>query len=81
MEMNEHSQFCHPDEDGHCAICADEGVPAQVLSLQPFEMALVAMNGRQQEVALDLVDNVQIGDWLLIHVGVAIAKLEREESG
>lgn len=67
---------CIPNADGSCAICADEGIPGQVLELRPFNMALVQMPTTEQEVALDLLDDVQVGDRLLVHVGVAIAKLE-----
>jgi hydrogenase assembly chaperone HypC/HupF len=47
-----------------------------VIALRPNEMALVEMDNSQQEVALDLIENVQVGDRLLVHVGVAIARLE-----
>lgn len=70
--------FCIPGPEGSCAICADEGLPGQVLELRPFNMALVALSEGEQEVALDLVENVQVGDQLLVHVGVAIAKINDE---
>ena len=70
------SIVCEPGPDGHCAICADEGIPGRVLEIRPNNLALVEMPSSQIEVALDLIDNVQIGDQLLIHAGVAIAELE-----
>lgn len=70
--------FCISGPDGSCSICADEGLPGQVLELRPFDMALVALPEGEQEVALDLVENVQVGDQLLVHVGVAIAKINHE---
>jgi hypothetical protein len=69
-------QHCEPGPDGHCSICSDEGIPGRVIALRPNEMALVEMDNSQQEVALDLIENVQVGDRLLVHVGVAIARLE-----
>lgn len=71
-----HELICIPDENGHCAICADEGVPGQVVALRPFNMALVQLPTGDQEVALDLLDAVQVGDRLLVHAGVAIARLD-----
>ncbi len=71
---------CGPDANSHCAICADEGIWGEVIALRPFDMALVKVHDGEQEVALDLVENVQIGDQLLVHVGVAIARLDRGES-
>ena len=67
---------CDPGPDGYCAICSDEGKPGRVLELLPDNLALVQTDSGQEEVALDLFDNIQIGDHLLIHVGVAIAQLE-----
>lgn len=67
---------CEPGPDGHCAICSDEALPGQVLEIRPNQIALVQMETVQLEIALDLVENVQTGERLLIHAGVAIAKLE-----
>lgn len=72
---------CTPGPDGHCALCADEGLPGQVLALQDDNMALVAMAGGQQAVALDLVEEAQVGDWVLVHLGFAIARLEGGPQG
>jgi len=69
---------CTPGPDGRCALCAYEGLPGQVLELRPGLMGWVALQGAQQEVALDLLDEVQVGDWVLVHLGVAIARLEGE---
>jgi D-sedoheptulose 7-phosphate isomerase len=67
---------CTPGPDGRCAICSDEGVPGRVLEVRSGNMALVEMPTGPQEVALDLVEDVRVGDRLLIHVNVAIASLE-----
>lgn len=67
---------CIPDEYGKCSICADDGIPGTVLTLRPNNMAILVMPTGNQEVAIDLVENVQIGDYLLVHLGFAIAKLE-----
>lgn len=76
--MTHDSEFpiCIPDAHGHCPVCADEAIPGRVLALRPFNMALVEMPQAQQEVALDLIDDAQVGDQLLVHAGVAIAKIE-----
>lgn len=69
---------CLPHSDGYCAICADEGIPGQVLSLKPNVMALVKTNQGDREIAVDLIEEIKVGDWVLIHAGVAIARLEQE---
>ena len=68
---------CTPDADGHCSLCADEGLPGRVLELHPEAMALVEMPAGPQLVALDLIEDAQVGDWLLIHLGFAIARLDK----
>ncbi len=74
----EDAPVCTPSPDGRCSICADEGLPGRVLELRPGNLALVEMPGGPQEVALDLLDDVKTGERLLVHLGVAIARLEAE---
>ena len=69
---------CTPGPDGRCAICADEATPGRVLELRPGNIALVEMPGGPQEVAIDLVEEVRVGDRLLVHLGFAISRLEVE---
>ena len=59
-------------EDGHCITCSDEGVPMRVLEL--CGGGLVRCDDGV-EVMIDLVGAVEPGDELLVHAGVALAKL------
>lgn len=43
-------------------------------------MGVVEHNGVRREVGLMLMDDVKLGDWVLIHAGFAISKLNREEA-
>ena len=74
--LNDDAPVCAPGPDGHCALCADEGVPGQVAALLSDNLAVVDMAGGRQEVALDLVDDAPVGAWVLVHLGFAIARLE-----
>lgn len=61
----------------HCALCADEGLPARVLALdETTNLARVQLENEEREVALDLLDGVRVGDFVLVHLDVAIAKLD-----
>ncbi len=61
----------------HCALCADEGLPARVLRVDEMtNLAVAQLENEQREVALDLLDGVQVGDFVLVHLDVAIAKLD-----
>ncbi len=53
-------------------------VPAEVIEKKEGNIAVVDYGDLQQEVRLDLVD-VDIGEFVLVHVGFAIQKLSREE--
>jgi hydrogenase expression/formation protein HypC len=56
----------------HCVTCADEGVPMRVLEVRPGNIALCEGD---VEVMTDLVGDVSSGDDVLVHAGVAIARL------
>jgi hydrogenase expression/formation protein HypC len=53
-------------------------VPAEVIEKKEGNIGVVDYGDLQQEVRLDLVD-VDIGEFVLVHVGFAIQKLSREE--
>jgi hypothetical protein len=63
---------------GHCATCADEGVEGRVVALLAGALAEVEMQGRVREVAVDLLGEVSVGDRVLVHAGVAIARLQTD---
>jgi hypothetical protein len=67
---------CEPNEYGHCATCADEARQARVLRVDELAgLATVDVNGTTGEVDISLVDELAPDDYVLIHGGVAIAKL------
>lgn len=43
-------------------------------------MGVVESLGVQREVGLMLLEDVKEGDWVLIHAGIAISKLNQEEA-
>jgi hydrogenase expression/formation protein HypC len=53
-------------------------IPAEVLEIKEGNVGVVDFGDLQQEVRLDLVD-VNVGDFVLVHVGFAIQRLSREE--
>ncbi len=44
------------------------------------DMGMVEYNGVRREVGLMLLEDVKLGDWVLIHAGFAISKLNQEEA-
>jgi hypothetical protein len=60
----------------HCATCSDEARPAKVLSVDAATgLAFVTIGDTSGEVDISLVDQVEPGQVLLIHGGVAIGKI------
>lgn len=66
---------CEPDPvTGRCATCADEAVEGRVLALGEDALAQVQMEGTIRTVAMELLDDVRVGERVLVHAGVAIAR-------
>ena len=62
--------------DTHCITCSDEGLPMRVVAARDDGLALCAdEGGAELDVMIDLVGPVTPGDGLLVHAGVALARL------
>lgn len=55
------------------------GVPMQVKTIDN-DVAICEIDGVQREASLMMLDDVRIGDYLLIHAGFAIEKIDDEEA-
>ena len=56
-------------------------VPAQIIAItQDQANATVQLSGVLVEVSLALVEDVLVGDYVLIHVGFALQKIDPEEA-
>jgi hydrogenase expression/formation protein HypC len=55
-------------------------LPAKVLQLDGPDSATVELGGVRQKVNLGLLDDVKVGDFVIIHVGYALTKMDPEEA-
>ena len=55
-------------------------LPARVVELLSGQRAVVDLGGVRKEVSIDLVDDAQVDDYVIIHVGYAIGKIDPEEA-
>ncbi|TDR79651.1 HypC/HybG/HupF family hydrogenase formation chaperone [Paludibacterium purpuratum] len=55
-------------------------IPARVVELLEGDRARIELGGVHKVVSIDLVDSVAIGDYLIVHVGYAIGKLDPQEA-
>jgi hydrogenase maturation factor len=59
----------------HCITCGDVAVTATVVSVSG-DTATVEVDGRREQVGIDLVSPVEPGEALLCHAGIALQKVE-----
>ena len=69
---------CIPDVHGHCVTCNDDADQVTVLEVRDESTALVSLNGVTSEIDISLIDDVQAGQILLVHGGVALERVEAE---
>jgi hydrogenase maturation factor len=58
----------------HCITCSDEAVEARVVAVEGSN-ATVEVEGRREQVGIELVAPVEPGETLLCHAGIALEKL------
>jgi hydrogenase expression/formation protein HypC len=54
-------------------------VPARVMTIEG-EFAAVDLTGVKMQVCVGLLDDLQIGDYVIVHAGFAISKLDLAEA-
>lgn len=55
-------------------------IPARVIELLPDDMARVSLDGVSKIVSIALVENVAVADYIVLHVGYALAKIDEAEA-
>lgn len=55
-------------------------IPARVVELVGADQAIVDLGGVRKMISLALVDAVAVGDYVIVHVGYALSKLDPEEA-
>lgn len=55
-------------------------LPARVTSLNDDGTATVELGGVRQRVSLALLDGVRVDDFLVVHVGYALTRLDEAEA-
>jgi len=55
-------------------------IPALVVDILDGDRAVVDLGGVRKDISLALVENVAVGDYVIIHVGFALQRLQVEEA-
>ena len=55
-------------------------IPVRVVELVEPDSAIIDLGGIRKEISLALVEDVQVGDYVILHVGYALSKLDPAEA-
>ena len=55
-------------------------VPVRVVELVESDAAIVDLGGIRKEISLALVEDVAVGDYVILHVGYALSRLDPDEA-
>ena len=54
--------------------------PARIVALSSESDAVIDLDGVHKTISLALVDDAAVGDYVIVHVGFALHKLDEEEA-
>jgi hydrogenase expression/formation protein HypC len=55
-------------------------IPARIERLTAADSAIIDLGGVRKEVSLALVEDVAAGDYVIVHAGYALQRLDQEEA-
>ena len=55
-------------------------IPTEIVALLDDDMAVVEVGGVRKEVSLSLVDDAGVGDFVIVHTGFVLSRLDPEEA-
>lgn len=55
-------------------------IPARIVEKPDAQTAVVELDGIRKKISLALVDDAVVGDYVIVHVGFALSRLDPEEA-
>ncbi len=55
-------------------------LPAQITQILDAERALINLGGISKEISIALLDQVTVGDYVILHAGYALTRLDEQEA-
>jgi hydrogenase expression/formation protein HypC len=55
-------------------------IPAKIIEIKTGNMALVESEGVIKEISLAMIEHPEIGEYVIIHVGFALNRIDQEEA-
>jgi hydrogenase expression/formation protein HypC len=56
------------------------GIPAKVIQVEPSRLGKVDYLGTKVRVNFSLLEDIALGDWVIVHAGFAISRLDEGEA-
>ena len=58
------------------------GIPGEVVALLDDDVATVSVSGVERQISVSLLagEGLAVGDWVLVHVGFALSKIDPREA-
>jgi hydrogenase expression/formation protein HypC len=56
------------------------GIPAKVIELDESSQGKVDYLGTKVKTNFSLLEDIKVGDWVIVHAGFAISKLDEEDA-
>ena len=54
------------------------GLPGRIVTMKDG-MAVIDASGAKREISTELFENLEPGDYVMVHAGIAIAKIQEED--
>lgn len=55
-------------------------IPARVVECLDPDQAVIDVDGVRKQISLALVEDVTVGDYVIVHVGYALSRLDPDEA-
>lgn len=54
------------------------GLPGRIVTMKDG-MAVIDASGAKREISTELIENLEPGDYVMVHAGIAIAKIQEDD--
>ncbi|MDD3763796.1 MAG: HypC/HybG/HupF family hydrogenase formation chaperone [Nevskiales bacterium] len=55
-------------------------IPARVVEVLAEDQGIVDLGGIRKQISLELIDGAAVGDYVIVHVGYALSRLDPAEA-
>ncbi len=55
-------------------------IPARVTELRPDRSAVIEVDGISRDVSVELLEEISVGDYVIVHAGYALSRLDPDEA-